>query len=143
MGQTVTGGFMIAPTRKTHSLKTKGNKMKKQVKITWNSTRSESASATFELPEKSNQIKTNEVLMDCIYAATNLKSELADFGYSAAFIELWNAIEKVLPANRSHTSLSIGDTIQINHSTTSIELQDGPTYKVANVGFTLLEKVGA
>ena len=116
--------------------------MTTQITITWNSTRCASTSATLELDGFWNQIK-NETLMDSLYTATNLQSELADFGYRAPHIELWNAIQAVLPVNRSHTSLSIGDTIQINRTDASIANQDGPTYQVAEVGFTLVEKVGA
>ena len=117
--------------------------MTTQITITWNSTRCASASATFELTEKMNELKTNQVLLDCIYAATNLQSELTIFGYPDSYVQLWNAIQVVLPVNRSHTSLSIGDTIQINRTDASIANQDGPTYQVAEVGFVLVEKVGA
>ena len=124
--------------------------MTTQITITWQAfgNRPEAnrfiSSATLELATTSkwNEIK-NPTLLDAIYSATNLKSELADFGYSAPYIELWQTIEKVLPANRTHTALSIGDVIQINRTATSIELQDGPTYKVTPVGFELIEKVGA
>jgi hypothetical protein len=116
-----------------------------QITITWEAfgNRPEAnrfiSSATLELDSSWNQIK-NETLLDAIYTATNLKSELEDFGYSAPFVQLWNSIEAVLPANRTHTSLSVGDKIQINRSAVAMELQDGPTYKVAPVGF---EMVGA
>lgn len=45
----------------------------------------------------------------------------------------WNLLEPVLPANRTHTALSVvfdnGDYVDI----------DGRTYEVAGVGFTRLE----
>ena len=119
-----------------------------QITITWKAfgDRPEAnryvTSATVELTGKWNEIK-NPTLLDAIYAATNLKSELEDFGYSASYVQLWNSIEAVLPANRTHTALSIGDTIQINRSETSIELQDGPTYLVSPVGFVIVEKANA
>ena len=122
--------------------------MTTQITITWQAfgNRPEAnrfiSSATVEVTGKFANVG-NETLLDGIYTATNLQTELLDFGYSAPFVELWKCIESVLPADRTHTSLSVGDTIQINRTTTSIELQDGPTYKVAIVGFTLLEKVGA
>lgn len=116
--------------------------MTTQITITWNSTRCASASATLELDGFWNQI-SNKTLMDSIYTATNLQSELVDFGYKAQYIKLWNKIQEVLPVNRSHTSLSIGDNIQINRTNSSIANQDGPTYRVAEVGFVLVEKVGA
>jgi hypothetical protein len=140
--------YRIVPTRKTNSLKTKGTEMATQIKITWQAfgSRPEAnryiSSATLELDGVWNQI-SNNVLLESVYSATNLKSELADFGYAPLLISLWQEIEKVLPANRTHTSLSVGDLVQINRSDISIQLQDGPTYVVENAGFELLEKVGA
>lgn len=111
-----------------------------QINITWNSLRDgSSATATVEL-HPTWEDSTNTILLDAAYKATNLQSELEEFGAKTWEIELWDSIEKVLPANRSHTSLSIGDTIQINRSEASIENQDGPTYRIAEIGF---EMVGA
>jgi hypothetical protein len=42
--------------------------------------------------------------------------------------QVWNALEPHLPANRSHTALSIGDLVSI----------DGRTYRCADLGFTLV-----
>lgn len=114
-----------------------------QIKITWQAfgNRPEAnkfiSSATLELNGFWNDL-SNTPLLESIYTATNLKSELKDFGYSPLLTELWEAIEKVLPANRTHTSLSIGDKIQINRSAVSIENQDGATYLVADAGFELV-----
>ena len=114
-----------------------------QITITWEAfgNRPEAnrfiSSATLELNGIWNEVQNN-TLLEAIYTATNLKSELADFGYTPVEIELWEAIEKVLPANRTHTSLSMGDKIQINRSYTAIANQDGPTYKVADIGFELV-----
>lgn len=114
-----------------------------QIEITWQAfgNRPEAnrfiSSATLELNGVWNQI-SNTVLLESIYTATNLKSELKDFGYAPLLIELWEAIEKVLPANRTHTSLSVGDKIQINRSAASIENEDGATYTVADAGFELV-----
>ena len=114
-----------------------------QITITWEAfgNRPETnrfiSSATLELDSFWNEIK-NETLLDAIYTATNLKSELTDFGYRAPFVQLWNSIEAVLPANRTHTSLSVGDKIQINRSAASIENEDGATYTVADAGFELV-----
>ena len=114
-----------------------------QITITWEAfgNRPEAnrfiSSATLELNGVWNQI-SNTVLLESIYTATNLKSELKDFGYAPLLIELWETIEKVLPANRTHTSLSVGDKIQINRSAASIENEDGATYTVADAGFELV-----
>jgi hypothetical protein len=135
--------YRIVPTRKTNSLQLKGTKMTTQITITWQAfgNRPEAnryiSSATLELDGVWNQI-SNNVLLDSIYSATNLKSELADFGYAPLLISLWNEIEKILPANRTHTSLSVGDKIQINRTAASIENQDGATYTVADAGFELV-----
>ena len=120
-----------------------------QITITWKAfgNRPEAnrfvTSATVELTGKfATEIK-DPTLLNVIYDATNLKSELADFGFPSTYIELWNSIEKVLPANRTHTSLSIGDTVQINRSATAVELQDGPVYLVSDCGFVMVEKANA
>ena len=119
-----------------------------QITITWKAfgNRPEAnrfvSSATVELTGKLNEIK-DPTLLNVIYDATNLQSELADFGFSAPYIQLWNSIEKVLPVNRTHTSLSIGDTVQINRSATAVELQDGPVYLVSECGFVMVEKTNA
>lgn len=140
--------YRIVPTRKTIPYQLKGTKMTTQIKITWQAfgNRPEAnrfiSSATLELEGTWNQI-SNNVLLESIYSATNLKSELADFGYAPLLIQLWQEIEKVLPENRTHTSLSVGDLVQINRTDASIQLQDGPTYVVADAGFELVEKAGA
>jgi hypothetical protein len=95
------------------------------------------SSATVELNGIWNDV-SNNLLLETIFKTTNLQSELADFGAYPQEIELWETIEKALPANRTHTSLSVGDEIQINRSYAAIENQDGPTYKVADIGFELV-----
>ena len=64
----------------------------------------------------------DEVILDMIYKVTNLQSELMEFGASAYEIKLWNEIQKVLPAKRSHTSISVGDEIQIADRLYSVEM---------------------
>ena len=65
---------------------------------------------------------TDEEIMDALYAQTNLYSGM-----------LWNEIEPLLAPTRTHTALSVGDEIAI----------DGRTYKVADCGFTLIDKAVA
>ncbi len=114
-----------------------------QITITWKAfgDRPEAnryiTSTTLELNGVWDQV-SNNLLLESLYKVTNLKSELQDFGGAQVEIDLWNKIESVLPANRTHTSLSTGDEIQINRSYTSIANQDGPTYKIADVGFELV-----
>lgn len=64
----------------------------------------------------------NKQIMDALYQDTNI--------YSGFF---WKIIEPLLSPTRFHTALSVGDEIEIN----------GKTYKVANCGFTLIEKAVA
>lgn len=114
-----------------------------QIKITWKAfgDRPESnryiSSATLELGGVWNQV-SNNLLLETVYKATNLQDELAEFGYAPVEIELWNSIKAVLPANRTHTSLSVGDEIQINRSYAAIGNQDGPTYRIADIGWELV-----
>jgi hypothetical protein len=114
-----------------------------EIKITWKAfgDRPESnrfiSSATIYLDGFWN-VLSNELIMDCIYEATNLKDELAEFGANPQKIQLWEQIKGVLPHDRTHTSLSIGDEIQINRSLESVKHQDGPTYRVSEVGFQMV-----
>ena len=87
------------------------------VKITWK--------AFGDKPERNRFISSLEfsldssevsdvTLMDMIYHDTNV--------YAGP---IWNAIEKLLPANRTHTALSVGDEVEIN----------GITYRCADMGW--------
>jgi len=89
----------------------------------------EITAATIELDGFFNVI-SDDLMLDSIYKVTNLQTELKDFGAGNAEIELWKTIEAVLPVNRTHTSISVGDEIAI----------DGREYKVADCGFTLIGK---
>jgi hypothetical protein len=71
----------------------------------------------------------DEIILDMIYRVTNLQDELEDFVRNSYYeITLWQAIKSELPADRTHTSLSVGDEIQIEDRLYSIEM----------VGFKLL-----
>lgn len=68
---------------------------------------------------------TNEGLCDVLYDTTNRQSENS---------KLWQVIKPLLPVNRTHTSLSVGDEVTINDN----------TYRCADFGWEYLgEKVGA
>ena len=98
-----------------------------KVKITWK--------AFGEQPERGRFVTSTEFvylseksdleLCEEIYKATNLQSELAEFGASLSTINLWNEIESKLSPFRTHTSISVGDEIEI----------DGQVYNCADVGF--------
>ena len=72
------------------------------------------ASATIEL-ELGEQ--TDLELCERIYANTNLYQGV-----------IWDALQAVIPADRPHTALSVGDLVSI----------DGRTYRCAELGFTLV-----
>ena len=80
-----------------------------------------------------NQVSDDFRICEAIYKVTNLQGELADFGASLAEINLWETIESKLSPTRTHTSLSVGDEVEI----------DGRAYICADLGFKLLEKAGA
>jgi len=52
-------------------------------------------------------------MLDAIYTATNLQDEVSDFNFPTGYLKLWNTIAPALPAERTHTSLSIGDEVSI------------------------------
>lgn len=114
-----------------------------KITITWKAfgnqpeRKREITSATFNLSGAWETI-SNEPLCSAIYHVTNLQDELGEFNAHPEEIALWKTIEAILPANRTHTSLSIGDTIQISRSPIAMELNEGPIYKVADIGFELV-----
>lgn len=81
--------------------------------------------AQFEL--ETADVLDNDI-MNVVYKVTNLQSDLAEFGASNFEIKLWETIKAILPANRTHTSLSVGDEIQIGVR----------VYEITNTGFEWL-----
>lgn len=91
--------------------------------ITWKSftepTQSTSATVSFNY---NAELTPHARLCDYIFEQTNL--------YRGQF---WDLLEPVLPANRSHTALSVGDEITIyNHN-------NGFTYRCAHWGWELTQ----
>ncbi len=103
-----------------------------KVKVTWKAfgNRIEQgryvSSVEFELLDTK---PSHDVLLNAIYKASNLQDELADFGAKAFEIYLWKVIEPRLASDRTHTSLSIGDEIEI----------DGQSYTCADFGWLKTE----
>ena len=103
-----------------------------KIKVTWKAfgNRIEQgryvSSVEFELLDTK---PSHDVLLNAIYKATNLQDELADFGATALDIYLWKVIEPRLASDRTHTSLSVGDEIEI----------DGQTYVCADIGWVKAE----
>jgi hypothetical protein len=89
--------------------------------ITWNSftkpTQSSSATISFDY---NAEVFSHNQICDIVFEQTNL--------YQGSF---WEKLEPVLPANRTHTSLSVGDEITINNN----------TYLCSDFGWELLESV--
>lgn len=65
---------------------------------------------------------SHQEILEIVYADTNLYQ-----GY------IWNLLQPVLPVNRTHTALSVGDEVEI----------DGQLYVCADMGFTAIEKASA
>jgi hypothetical protein len=91
--------------------------------ITWKSftepTQSASATISFDY---NAEVFTHRQICDIVFEQTNL--------YQGA---LWNVLEPALPANRSHTALSVGDEVTIfNHN-------NGFTYRCAHFGWELTQ----
>ena len=84
-------------------------------------------SATLEIPTDID-VWNYEGWLDVIYEVTNLQSEIYDFTRNATKLQLWNLLQPLLPANRTHTSLSVGDEVTINNN----------TYRCDNIGWQLL-----
>jgi hypothetical protein len=107
-----------------------------KIKITWKAFGDQPqrgrfiSSVELELPK---QVSDDFRICEAIYKVTNLQGELADFGASLTEINLWKTIESKLSPTRTHTSLSVGDEVEI----------DGRAYICADLGFKLLEKAGA
>lgn len=95
-------------------METKTQLVEKQIKITWVGMfdKSEFAQLGFTW-QVENQVTDIEIL-EKIYRDTNLYSGI-----------IWELIEEILPPNRPHTALSVGDWIVI----------DGKTYECDDFGW--------
>jgi len=109
-----------------------------KITITWKAfsnntfaTKQGITSATLELSNDLD-VFTDTGWCDFMYEVTNLQDEIYDFTRNATKLFVWNKLKPLLPANRTHTSLSVGDEITINEN----------TYRCENVGWELLQKVG-
>lgn len=71
-------------------------------------------------------------VMNLIYEATNLQDELAEFGAAPFTLKLWQTIQPLLSPKRTHTSLSVGDEIQIG----------ARNYAITDTGFKMLSVAG-
>ena len=87
-------------------------------------------SATIEIPDEIN-VWNNNGWCELLYEVTNLQDEIYDFTRNETKLFVWNLLQPLLPANRTHTSLSIGDEITINEN----------TYRCADVGWKQLATI--
>lgn len=103
-----------------------------KIKVTWKAFGDKPERGRFitsvelELPK---QVSDDISICDAIYEVTNLQGELAEFGKSASKIALWELIESKLSPVRTHTSLSVGDEVEI----------DGRAYVCADLGWLKIE----
>lgn len=95
------------------------------------------------IPERNKEITSVEFnvetgatldldLMDLIYEATNLQDELYAFGAKSVTYLIWEIIKPLLSPNRTHSSLSVGDEIQIG----------ARVYQITDDGFRLCSVTG-
>jgi hypothetical protein len=101
--------------------------MSAKIAITWK--------AFGDRPEVNRYVSTVEFEADFEITAENLDTFL-EVVYAQTNTyrgNFWNIIEPLLSPTRTHTALSVGDEIAI----------DDKTYKVADCGFTLIEKAVA
>ena len=99
-----------------------------KVKVTWKAFGKQperGRSITSVEVELVNQVSDDFRICEAIFKVTNLKDELAEFGASLTEINLWETIKPKLSPTRTHTSLSIGDEVEI----------DGRAYICADLGF--------
>ena len=105
-----------------------------KIKITWkaygNQPQRERFISSVEV-ELVNQVSDDFRICEAIFKVTNLQGELAEFGASLTEINLWETIKSKLSPTRTHTSLSIGDEVEI----------DGRAYICADLGFEKIEDV--
>jgi hypothetical protein len=103
-----------------------------KIKITWKAFGDKPERGRFitsvEL-DIAKQVSDDITICEAIYKVTNLQGELADFGASLAEINLWERIESELSPLRTHTSLSVGDEVEI----------DGRAYICKDLGFQRVE----
>ena len=99
-----------------------------KIKITWkaygNQPQRERFISSVEV-ELVNQVSDDFRICEAIFKVTNLQGDLAEFGASLTEINLWETIKPKLSPTRTHTSLSIGDEVEI----------DGRAYVCADLGF--------
>lgn len=84
------------------------------------------STATFNIP---NQLTASDYqICDAVYKASNLQDDIASFCRAdelVAIQQIWDALVPALPAQRTHTSLSVGDVVSI----------DGRSYECADIGW--------
>ena len=90
-----------------------------KVKVTWKAFGNKIeqgryvSSVEFDILDYKIPADKYHLLLDAIYKATNLQGELEEFNGTAFEIYLWKVIEARLAPDRTHTSLSVGDEIEI------------------------------
>lgn len=89
-------------------------------------------SATIEIPTNIDSFN-DAGYCELMYEVTNLQDDIFAFTGNKTKLSIWNLLKPVLPSNRTHTSLSVGDEVTINNN----------TYRCESTGWALTEKVNA
>jgi hypothetical protein len=95
-------------------MKTQTQFVDKKITIIWNSMIHKNKYAELSFVWQVANAKTNKEILNDIYYCTNTYTGI-----------IWEMIEAVLPANRPHTALSVGDLLVI----------DGTTYRCEDFGW--------
>lgn len=95
-------------------METKTVMVEKKITIIWNSMVRPDKYAELGFMWQMDETKTNAEILNQLFRETNL--------YAG---EIWELIEEILPADRPHTALSVGDLIVI----------DGTTYRCDDFGW--------
>lgn len=82
--------------------------------------------------------RTNEQVCDVVYHVTNLQDDLRDFSSNENEFKFWKAIESVLPADRTHTSLSVNDEVTVTNKDANGSVTSCQTYRVSDIGWQWL-----
>lgn len=91
-------------------------------------------SATIEIPDEIN-VWNNNGWCELLYEVTNLQDEIYDFTRNETKLFVWNLLKPLLPANRTHTSLSVGDEVTIAKEGVAITYRcESFSWEVINAG---------
>jgi hypothetical protein len=105
-----------------------------QITITWK------AFENFTIPATQHRqsVTSATIELNGMFVDESREKDLCDILYQETNLwqgSLWNKLQPVLPALRTHTSLSIGDEVAITNGDVT------RTYRCVDIGWELLTKV--